>query len=269
MNNFQNTKYIKKLYLTHDHISFRGHFLKKYSIRDKSIRDVLLENIGELHNKRIIDIGAGNGSFLKKLKTNHPDNTYAALDIASNPALQKQTDIEYHIYEGNDLPRNIGTYDIVLMMHMLYHVKDIEKFLMQVHNVFCKKRTRLFITTKSKNTMPNIEKLFQKSIHSTPLACRYSIPAERSEAHFCLENGLNFLKKEFSKAQIKEEVITTNLAVDNKDDLIRYILLTPQYAEIGKDPKDLQCIKNAINRELADIDLFNDHYTEVIYDIKT
>jgi 2-polyprenyl-3-methyl-5-hydroxy-6-metoxy-1,4-benzoquinol methylase len=154
VNHFQDKKFLDSLYGQQDHIAFRGNFLKTYSNRKYSIRDIALRFVEQPHGKRILDIGAGTGSFLKKIMASSPDNNFAALDIAENAECRAIPNLDYRLFDGVHFPGNIGKWDIVILMHMLYHVPEHKPFLETVRQLLAKGGTVL-ITTKSKTTLPS------------------------------------------------------------------------------------------------------------------
>ncbi len=265
MSRFQDIDYLRNLYGEERQIPLRGEFLKKYSNRNRSVRDVMRSLMGDFGGKKILDIGAGSGSFLLKIKKENPSIKATAIDIVSHPNLSGNRDVSYRIYDGNHLPNDIGKFDIILMMHMLYHISDIESFLSQVLAAYGKAGTKLYITTKSKDTMFTIEDNFQHILRllELPYDTRYN---ERDEAHFCRENAQSIIEKSFKDTShsVKEYDLDTQLLVDNPDDLLEYILSTPRYgddANLLSDPRYIEYWKSQINKH----DLFIDTYRESIY----
>lgn len=128
MNHFQDKKFLDSLYGQQDHIAFRGNFLKTYSNRKYSIRDIALRFLDQPHGKRIMDIGAGTGSFLKKIMQDFPDNSFAALDIAENAECREIPNLDYRIFDGVHFPEGMDEWDIVILMHMLYHGPTTRRF---------------------------------------------------------------------------------------------------------------------------------------------
>lgn len=265
MNYFQDIDYIRELYSQKQQIPFRGEFLKKYSNRNRSIRDVILDLAGDLNGKSILDIGAGSGSFILKLRGAYPKAKLAAIDIAEHPNLLRVKDIHYKIYDGEHLPEEPDKFDVILMMHMLYHVPDVAGFLKQVHGKYVKEGTVLYITTKSKNTMPKIEMSFLNVLNSlTPLHEPKTL--ERDEAHFSRENAYEIIQQAFEGVDytLKDYDFDTQLLVDNRGDLLKYILSTPRYGSdesLTGDPRYIERWK----AELSKDDLFIDSYKESLY----
>lgn len=259
--NYQSVESLKKLYTRTPQIQTRGEFLRKYSLRTESLHDRIFDSASNVINANprnsILDIGAGNGSMLKRLVKSGAFHKYVAVDIAKSDSLSDQNDIEYVIYDGQHLPQLDGRFDCILMMHMLYHVENVRKFIKDVCEAYCKEGTQIIITTKSKYTMPNMERIFRESV--AQLSEVPNIEEERDEAHFCLENGYDTLRSAFVDQNIDEQVLRTQLVVDNADDLLQYMLSTPRYRL--DMPDYTERLREVITKNLP----FEDTYTEVLY----
>lgn len=229
MNNFQDTSYLKELYSNRDHIDSRGNFLKDFSNRKYSIRDILLYLIGEILEKKVLDIGAGSGSFLKHLQDKYPSNTYLALDIARNSKLQSRSSITYKLYDGVNLKEVVDDkQDIILMMHMLYHVKNMTPYLTQVRSLLAQ-GGKIYITSKSRDTFANTDKIFRRIVEENYKDVKYA--RYRDESHFCAENGNTILNRVFPLTQytINAYDLVSQVIVDDISRLLSYIKSTPRY----------------------------------------
>lgn len=262
--NFQDFEYLRGLYGDRNQIPSRGEFLKRYSNRNRSIRDILVTLIGDCSDISVIDIGAGNGSFLSKIKKRNPSVAVSAIDIIENPQIKQNYEITYRVYDGVHLPSDFGKFDVILMMHMLYHVVDVREFLKSAFNTYGKQGSRLFITTKSMHTMPQIETEFQSIVSELNIVDKEA-SGVRDEAHFCRENAGDIIKDSFQGLgySIKQYDLDTQILVDNSDDLMNYILSTPRYGSKFQSVNYDRYIECWINR-LSKYDLFIDTYKETI-----
>ncbi|MBN1263010.1 MAG: class I SAM-dependent methyltransferase [Candidatus Pacebacteria bacterium] len=263
--NFQNPKNLKKLYRSQNLIKFRGNFLKKYSNRKYSIRDILLKILPELKNKQILDIGCGNCSFLKKLYSVYPNNSFHALDICENSSCKILNFLDYGLYDGVNFPKYAQKFDYIFCMHMLYHVKDLKLFFKQL-KMTLNQQGKILITTKSKFTFPKLESLFSKIIKEMELT--NSVKNVRDEEHFCLENARKILLKNFptTSFSVKSYILETQIITDNFKDLLRYILSTKRYnliSNLKEKAQEVYLVK--WKNKLKKCDLFIDKYIEVIY----
>ncbi|QSB06519.1 class I SAM-dependent methyltransferase [Natronoglycomyces albus] len=73
----------------------------------------------------ILDVGCGNGTYLHPLRRRFPQANTVGLDI-SKGILQ---DIEQPklVANASALPFSNGSFDVVIAMHMLYHVENIDR----------------------------------------------------------------------------------------------------------------------------------------------
>ncbi|MFC1790221.1 class I SAM-dependent methyltransferase [Patescibacteria group bacterium] len=263
--NFQDPKDLKKLYHNRNLINFRGNFLKKYSNRKYSIRDILLKTLPELKNKQILDVGCGNCSFLKKLYSIYLNNSFHALDICENSSCKNLNFLDYGLYDGVNFPKYTQKFDYIFCMHMLYHIKNFKLFFKQLKMIL-NQQGKILITTKSKFTFPKLESLFLKIIKEMKLTG--SVKKVRDEEHFCLENARKFLLKHFptNLFSIKSYVLETQIITDNLKDLLQYILSTKRYNLIPNlKEKTQEVYLEKWKNKLKKYDLFIDKYIEVIY----
>lgn len=244
---FQNPKYLKSIYKDPKLIKFRGEFLKKYSKKKYSTRTLILGLLPGLINKNILDIGCGNCSFITKLHKLYPSNNYYGLDIVKNNRCNKLKYVNFRIYDGKTFPEYKCAFDIILCMHTLYHIANFKNFFSWIKKNLNKKRI-IIITTKSKDTLPKIEKIFLKIIEELKLNKKFHISQHRDEERFCMENGIKILKKYFSfkHFNIKRYIITNQISVRNKNELLKYILSTQRY-NILKNMKNKNNVRNYIS----------------------
>lgn len=268
---FQNPKFLRKLYNNENLISSRGKFLKKYSNRRYSMRSFILNVLPEIKNKRILDIGCGDCSFLKNLYKKYPNNEYYGLDIVKNSKCYNLKFINYKIYDGELFPDYNKKFDFIFCMHTLYHINDFKRFFFETKKNL--ESGGIFtVTTKSKFTLPEIESIFFKIISKLNFKKYLKIKKYRDEEKFCLENGLDILKKYFKHSSfvIDKYVLETQIIVDNKEDLLRYIFSTQRY-NLTKEILNKKIANQYIGfwrKEFDKFKIFIDKYIEVIYVIK-
>jgi len=264
--NFQNKDFLKFLYRDNNLISFRGNFLKKYSNRKYSLRTFVVKILPALKNKNILDVGCGDCSFLKKLNAIYPQNNYFGLDIINNQKCINQKFIDYEVYGGIEFPKYYKKFDVIFCMHALYHISDFDNFFYQIKSNL-KKNGIFIITTKSKFTLSEIESLFKNIANQI----NFKASDQRDESSFCLENAPAILKKYFPERQfiISEYVLENQLIIDNKKDLLRYILSTARY-NIDKETnkKTARRYIELWQEKISKSKIFIDKYIEVVYLIK-
>lgn len=268
MYNYSSNTFAQELYENNSHIDFRWGFIKRFSNRKYSIRDYIFNFVlhSEIIWSKILDIGAGSWSFLKKFLNLFPENKFFAIDIVLNQKLEEEKRILSDKYDGYNFPYNFP-FDYIFCMHTLYHVERLEIFLNSVKKLLHANST-FIITTKSKYTLPKIDLIFVK------IAVKFNIKFKKykDEAHFCFENGMSVLEITFPSEsyKIKVEKVVNQLWIDDFDQLLDYILSTPRY-----NPKNLllseeeckeyiECWKKETN-DAATCGVFIDEVIESIF----
>jgi 2-polyprenyl-3-methyl-5-hydroxy-6-metoxy-1,4-benzoquinol methylase len=265
---FYNTSFLKELYSDENQIKYRGEFIKNYSNRKESIRSIILKILPKINNKNILDVGCGDCSFLKKINIIYPNNNLNALDIVSNENCKNNSIINYKLYEGKNIPDYKQKFDIVFCLNVLYHIENKIRFLKSIKNLISS-NSCIVITTKSNHNLLNIEKIFRNIIRS--LKINNSRLLSHHYKTFSLQNGKSILKKVFDNDgySIKVLPINTQMFIDNKHDLLKYILSTPRY-----NIQNYTANTNLINQYIEQWDkrlgteIFIDNCKEVIYFIK-
>jgi len=270
MKDFQNVEFLRSLYSDKNLISFRGDFLKKNSNRKFSLRDFVIKITPDLNNKKILDVGCGNGSFLNKLHTAYLKNKYFGLDIVENVKCRKLKFINYKIYDGESSIDYEEKFDVIFSMHTLYHVRNLNIFFKRLKS-YLKPNGVIIITTKSKFTFPKIESIFLNIVDKLHLKRHIKISRYREESKFCLENALKILKKYFTERSfiIDEYVLETQIFVDDKNDLLKYIFSTNRYNlfQNGLNEKTVDKYIDLWKKEI-DGKIFIDKYIEAVYLIR-
>lgn len=81
----------------------------------------------------LIDVGCGNGKFLKRFAVERPDLQLVGLDIA--PGMLAGIPACTVLGDAHRLPFPDDVASVVLVAHMLYHVDDIDQVLSEVRRV--------------------------------------------------------------------------------------------------------------------------------------
>ena len=160
---------------------------------------------------------------------------------------------------------------MIFCMHTAYHIEDLSAFFTTIKG-YLKPNGVIIITTKSKLTFPKIESIFLKIVGKLNLKKYLKIGKHREESKFCFENGLNILKKHFTRRafSINEYFLENQVFVNDKKDLLKYIFSTNRY-NILKYDLNKKIIEKYIKLWLEEIDkeqIFIDKYMEVVYLIK-
>lgn len=96
-------------------------------------RSLAYSRTGAIEDLTVLDIGAGNGSFLITAKMAGLHHL-AATDITDSCApLLKAFNINLHV--GDILELELGQYDVITAHHVLEHVTDPNAFLSRIHSL--------------------------------------------------------------------------------------------------------------------------------------
>ena len=265
---YQEPGYVGRLYAQAAHITKRGQFLKRFANQRYSQRDLMLRLLGRLDGLNIADIGAGNCTWLAKLSTAHPHNQFTAVDIVWPADVSAVSGIKRVLYDGVTLAQSPKSWDVVFIMHMLYHLSDPVAWLRQIPDLLAP-GGRVMITTKSAASLPQLEAAFSRV--AADLGWPQTIVGRgRDEGHFANENGLSILGQVFTSGRytIREYVTTTQLWIDDREALLEYILSTPRYqpSSHGLWLPD-STYRQAWMKQLGADSIFFDTHQQVLYDI--
>lgn len=110
------------------------------AIYDKNSKNFINENIGQTTLKKVIDIGAGQGSMTKFLADQYPNSKIIALDISadqlaiSQEKMLDKTNVEYLIADiendtlSEDIWEKLAAADLVFVRYLLLHLKKWDVF---------------------------------------------------------------------------------------------------------------------------------------------
>lgn len=150
---------INSLYLKSDfNYSGESEYLKKtyfeYFERYLSEKDI--------KDKKILEIGCGNGFFLQELMDNGIKNVYGiepGIESVKKAPLKIRNNIKTDILRKGLFPKE--SFDIILCFHTLDHIPDPNKFLEVVHSLL-KKEGKVFFIVHNTNGL-SVKLLKQKS----------------------------------------------------------------------------------------------------------
>lgn len=97
-------------------------YFARYKIEDvRKIADRRKLQVG-----RILDFGAGIGNSLKPFRALFPDAHITCLDVSARSLdlcrNELSTDVDFCIYDGQDIPPVIGQYDVIFTSCVFHHI---------------------------------------------------------------------------------------------------------------------------------------------------
>ncbi|MFE4539557.1 class I SAM-dependent methyltransferase [Streptomyces scopuliridis] len=149
---------------------------------------------------RVVDVGCGNGKFIRRLHEDRPDLALLGLDIA--PGILAGVPGRVAVADTTRLPLATANTDAILALHMLYHVPDIPQALREMSRVLT--RDGLVIaSTNSDRDKAELDDLWQRAAGDVLGTERG--PARISlSARFSLEKAPAFLGEVFSRVETIE-----------------------------------------------------------------
>lgn len=118
-------------YACGQHLSARQ-ALYRYQTPTYDLPAIVIENLTTVTGT-IVDVGCGNGRYLRRLRAERPDLTSIGFDIAAG--ILRETPPPVVVADAAALPLQDESVDAALAMHMLYHVNDTEVGLAELSRV--------------------------------------------------------------------------------------------------------------------------------------
>ncbi|MBN1604001.1 MAG: class I SAM-dependent methyltransferase [Chitinispirillaceae bacterium] len=238
---------------------------EKYSSNPQNFHKWVFLQFSLSSGQKVLECGCGPGTLWSKNRATIPihlditlvDLSTGMLDEARK-TIGELPDINITYLPGDIQQLNFDdeTFDLVIANHMLYHVPDITKGLVEAKRVL-KPGGRFFASTFSRNHLRELNRLTELYV---------KLPKERTSDRFCLENGYKLVKDVFLNVELRKH--DDSLVVTNPDDLIEYILSgTRAKKQLVGDKKDI--FKREIyNRFLRESKMFIKKDAGVLLSVK-
>ncbi|MCA9907496.1 MAG: class I SAM-dependent methyltransferase [Anaerolineae bacterium] len=189
--------WLRQQYADDRHLRVRQEINEQYSIPNVDFAAWVLERGGLGGQKRVLDVGAGSGSYYRAIREHYPEIEYVAADFAYRAFARHEASNRRVICEAEQLPFPDGAFDVVMANHMLFHVQDIEGAISEFKRTL-KPDGLLLTATNSIQSMPEFQALFRRALlllsnHVRPNSPYLMPPYEA----FTLENGVRRLARHF------------------------------------------------------------------------
>jgi SAM-dependent methyltransferase len=149
---------------------------------------------------RVVDVGCGNGKFIKRLRQERSDLELLGLDIA--PGILADVPGAVAVADVARLPLVSASVDAALAMHMLYHASDIAQAVHELSRVVTAGGL-LIASTNSDRDKAELDELWVRAAGDVLGTGRG--PARISlSARFSLEKAPTFLGEEFGRVETIE-----------------------------------------------------------------
>ena len=196
---------------------------------------------------RILELGCGNGLLWKENIDRIPvgwnitlsDLSSGMLDSAWRNLVVTGRTFQFKEIDAQSIPYEDETYDAVLANHMLYHVPNRPKAIVEIKRVL-KPDGRLIATTIGKDHLKEMIDWYQR--------VRVSKIWESQATPFVLENGLEQLAPFFSKVKLSR--YEDNLHVTEVEPIMAYIRSGIRISELLEE--ELAKLKQDLEKELQE-----------------
>lgn len=194
-------------------------------------------------NANVLELGCGAGTMWKECADKIPSGWVIALTDLSDGMLDSAwrslvplgRSFKFEKMDAQTIPYNDDTFDVVIANHILYHVPDRKKALVEIKRVL-KDDGCLIATTVGENHMKEMYQWLRR-VNTNLSKDMFSNP-------FTLESGMAQLKEVFSKVEKAQYV--DNLRVTELKPLMNYIR-----SSIGLSDVSVDELKN-LEQELAE-----------------
>ena len=133
------TKNVKNQFSNDKNLAMRINFYKKYTTNKYKFADWLFDKYVFKENMKILELGCGNGSHWEGKIETLPNGCSLVLSDFSEGMLDlvrekfsKKKNVSIEKIDIQDIPYENETFDIVIANHMLFHVPDLNKALLEV-----------------------------------------------------------------------------------------------------------------------------------------
>ncbi len=154
---------------------------------------------------RAVDVGCGSGAYLQRLagRVPHLIGIDLSMGMLTDVAGGLDGEVQWRLAAGDAqaLPLADGCADVVLAMHMLYHVPDIPAAVRELRRVL-RRDGVLLATTNGEAHLRELFDLLASAIATESGGARPQLDAlRRSFFRFAAENGGEFLATEFARVE--------------------------------------------------------------------
>lgn len=216
---------IQSQYATSRNLALRGSFQAKYA--SVSWFDWLFDKMDLEEGANILDVGCGPGWFWRALEERLPNDLRVSLidtspgmieEAKTNLLMVEQIDlVEAEVADAVALPYAAETFDVVLLLHVLYHVNDPQSALLEAKRVL-RSDGRVFVSTNALNNM--------SELHALGAMAFGGLPVDPGAALFSLDDAERLVEEMFEKTE-RHNLTDLMTSIDTADAMAVLLSMPP------------------------------------------
>lgn len=244
----EDKKWIKQ-YKNASNLRARINLHQKFSTNKEGWMPWFFKNLPLNKKCKVLELGCGDGSIWKINYKYIPENWDIYLtdfskgmleDAKKNLSKQKER-FKFEIVDIEKIPYEDESFDVVIANHMLYHVENIDRAMIEVNRVL-KKQGIFYASTVGKEHMKEMREFISKVDKSILHLESFTLTKK-----FQLENGKKILSKYFPYVDTKR--YEDSLAIKEEEALLDYIFSMPGDIREKFDEEKLKKIQNMLQKE--------------------
>jgi SAM-dependent methyltransferase len=198
---------------------------------------------GDLDEKLVLDVGAGFGRYTKRLRADFPQATVVAID--KGPGMLAEVEAPVMVADARSIPYPDASADLVLAMHMLYHVPEPAEAVAEFRRVL-KPGGTLLASTNIHGDMAQLAELWHRV--ADPVLGPGGYSWQDAIRGFDSASAPRLLEAAFDSVEVFEA--TGLVSVPEPGPVLRYFASIQSL--LGCDDDAMAAILLAAERELAD-----------------
>ena len=215
--------YLKKQYADSNNLRVRQILHEKFSTASERWHPWVFDQLQLSASDRVLELGCGPGNLWFENAKRIPQNLHLCLTDLSEGMLRKSRQnlvdkgikSDYILVDAQEIPFVSNSFDRVVANHMLYHVADIRKTLLEIKRVL-KPGGCFLAATNGENHMFEFWQLLKTFCPQTE--------GRLTVGGFTLQNGPEWLSKVFPQSSVS--FYDSALKVSEVEPLLEYILST-------------------------------------------
>lgn len=233
MNKTQN---VKQQFSNDKNLAMRINFYKKYTTNKYKFADWLFDKYEFKENISILELGCGNGSHWegrieqlpKGCKLILSDFSDGMLNLAKEKFDSKYQNVSFQNIDIQSIPFDDESFDVIIANHMLFHIPDLNKALLEVQRVLKKGGIFYSATDGNGGMRPFLHEAI-KQFDSNSEAFTEKLP-------FNLQNGKEILSKYFPSVERFD--YENVLAITKTEDLMEWLKSTKSISGFSEENLD-------------------------------